>query len=412
MLIAGMLRRLVTYGHLVVVDAGGTVHEFRGEGGPRAVIRFTDRGIERALLWHPELALGEGYMDGRILVEEGSIYDVIEIGAVNQARIGPSRLGRLASGIGYALRRARQYNSTARSKRNVAHHYDLSSTLYRMFLDPDRQYSCGYFPRPGASLEEAQLAKKRHLAAKLLLRPGQKVLDIGCGWGGLGIYLAQVEDVDVTGLTLSVEQHAYAMRRAQEGGLEGRVRFLMQDYRETEGRFDRIVSVGMFEHVGIDHYRRYFQQIHDRLDDDGVALVHSISRSAGPSATADFIRKYIFPGGYIPALSEVLPIIEQAGLWVTDIEILRLHYAETLKAWRSRFLDHWDEAADLYDERFCRMWEFYLAGSEAFFRCMDGMVFQIQLAKKRDAVPLTRDYIAAEEARLARAEPARYRLVA
>lgn len=412
MLIAGMLRRLVTYGQLVVIDAKGLVHEFKGEGGPRAVIRLADRRIEAELLLHPELALGEGYMDGRIVVEEGSIYDVIEIGSVNQARLGPGVLARIAAHTGYALRRFHHYNPISRSRRNVAHHYDLSSTLYRMFLDPDRQYSCGYFPKPGTSLEDAQLAKKRHLAAKLLLRPGQKVLDIGCGWGGLGIYLAQVDDVDVTGLTLSVEQHAYAMRRAQEGGLEGRVRFLMQDYRETEGRFDRIVSVGMFEHVGINHYRRYFEQIRDRLDDDGVALVHSIGRSAGPCATADFIRKYIFPGGYIPALSEVLPVIEKTGLWVTDVEVLRLHYADTLRAWRTRFLARWDEAADLYDERFCRMWEFYLAGSEVFFRCMDGMVFQVQLAKKPDTVPLTRDYIAAEEARLAKAEPARYRLVA
>ncbi|HRY26862.1 MAG TPA: cyclopropane-fatty-acyl-phospholipid synthase family protein [Geminicoccaceae bacterium] len=412
MLIAGMLRRLVNYGHLVVIDASGTVHEFKGEGGPRAVIRLTDRRIEAALLWHPELALGEGYMDGRIVVEEGSIYDVIEIGSVNQARLGTGMVGRVATSIGYALRRFHQYNPAPRSRRNVAHHYDLSSTLYRMFLDADRQYSCAYFPKPGASLEEAQLAKKRHLAAKLLLEPGQKVLDIGSGWGGLGIYLAQVDEVDVTGLTLSVEQHEYAMRRVQEGGLDDRVRFLLQDYRATEGRFDRIVSVGMFEHVGINHYRQYFEMIRDRLADDGVAVIHSIGRASGPWATADFIRKYIFPGGYIPALSEVLPVIEKTGLWVTDVEILRLHYADTLKAWRERFRARWDEAADLYDERFCRMWEFYLAGSEAFFRCMDGMVFQIQLARQRDAVPLTRDYIAAEEARLAKAEPARYRLVA
>ncbi len=412
MLIAGMLRRLVNYGHLVVIDAKGTVHEFKGEGGPRAVIRLTDRSIEAALLWHPELALGEGYMDGRIIVEEGSIYDVIEIGSVNQARLGTGMVGRIATGFGYLMRRFHQYNPAPRSRRNVAHHYDLSSTLYRMFLDADRQYSCAYFPKPNATLEEAQLAKKRHLAAKLLLQPGQKVLDIGSGWGGLGIYLAQVDDVDVTGLTLSVEQHEYAMRRVQEGRLDDRVRFLLQDYRATEGKFDRIVSVGMFEHVGINHYRQYFEMIRDRLEDDGVAVIHSIGRASGPWATADFIRKYIFPGGYIPALSEVLPVIEKAGLWVTDVEILRLHYADTLKAWRDRFVARWDEAADLYDERFCRMWEFYLAGSEAFFRCMDGMVFQIQLARQPATVPLTRDYIAAEEARLAKAEPARYRLVA
>ena len=413
MLIAGMLQRLITFGRLTVIDAAGCTQHFEGaEPGPVATIRLTDKPIELALLLHPELALGEGYMEGRIIVEEGSIYDVIEIGAVNFERLGGSNWGSIAARFAGLLRRFHQYNPVPRARRNVAHHYDLSSELYRLFLDPDRQYSCAYFPQPETSLDEAQLLKKRHIAAKLLLRPGQRVLDVGCGWGGLGIYCAQVDDVDVTGLTLSVEQHDHAMRRVKEAGLEKRVRFLVQDYREMTGSFDRIVSVGMLEHVGVNHYDAYFRTLADRLAEDGVAVIHSIGRATGPAATAAFIRKYIFPGGYIPALSEVLPAIERAGLWVTDVEVWRLHYALTLRHWRERFVAHWDEVAGLYDERFCRMWEFYLAGSEAFFRCMDGMVFQIQLAKDKHAVPLTRDYITGEEARHARAEPRRYRLVA
>lgn len=413
MLVGGMLQRLIHYGRLTVTDAAGRTHRFEGAApGPGATIRLTDKRIELELLLHPELALGEGYMDGRIVVEEGSIYDVIEIGAVNLQRLGGNNWGSIAAKVAGLLRRFHQYNPVARSRRNVAHHYDLSAELYRLFLDPDRQYSCAYFPTAETTLDEAQLLKKRHIAAKLLLRPGQRVLDIGCGWGGLGIYCAQVDEVDVTGLTLSVEQQSYALRRVAQAGLEDRVRFLIQDYRETTGSYDRIVSVGMLEHVGVNHYDAYFRLLADRLTADGVAVIHSIGRATGPAATAAFIRKYIFPGGYIPALSEVLPAVERAGLWVTDVEILRLHYAETLRHWRERFIARWAEAAGLYDERFCRMWEFYLAGSEAFFRCMDGMVFQLQLTKDRYAVPLTRDYIGDEERRHARAEPRRYRLVA
>jgi cyclopropane-fatty-acyl-phospholipid synthase len=408
-----MLQRLIHYGRLTVTDAAGRTHRFTGaEPGPRAAIRFTDKRIEAELLFHPELALGEGYMDGRIVVEDGTIYDVIEIGAINLQQLGGNHWGSLAAKLAALLRRFHAYNPAARARRNVAHHYDLSSELYRLFLDPDRQYSCAYFPTRETSLDEAQLAKKRHISAKLLLRPGQRVLDIGAGWGGLGIYCAQVDEVDVTGLTLSVEQHDHAMRRVEAAGLADRVRFLIQDYRETTGSFERVVSVGMLEHVGVNHYEAYFRRVADRLTDDGVAVIHSIGRATGPAATASFIRKYIFPGGYIPALSEVLPAVERAGLWITDVEILRLHYADTLRHWRERFLGHWAEAAALYDERFCRMWEFYLAGSEAFFRVMDGMVFQLQIAKDRHVVPMTRDYIAAEEARHARAEPRRYRLVA
>jgi cyclopropane-fatty-acyl-phospholipid synthase len=284
-----------------------------------------------------------------------------------------------------------------RARRNIKHHYDLDGRIYRLFLDSDMQYSCAYFERPDANLEEAQWAKKRHLAAKLALQPGQKVLDIGSGWGGLGLFLADYFDLDVTGVTLSSEQHAVSSSRAQERGLARRARFELKDYRTLETQFDRIVSVGMFEHVGAARYLEFFRAVEKLMKPDGVMLLHSIGRYGPPTVTNPWIAKYIFPGGYIPALSEVLKAVEHSGLMVTDMEILRLHYAETLKAWRERFRENWDAAAEIYDERFCRMWDFYLAGSEAAFRSGDMMVFQLQLAKTKDAVPITRDYMHAAE---------------
>jgi cyclopropane-fatty-acyl-phospholipid synthase len=285
----------------------------------------------------------------------------------------------------------------SRSRRNVAHHYDLSDELFDLFLDADRQYSCAYFTSPGDTIERAQLAKKRHISAKLLLEPGMRVLDIGSGWGGLAIYLAQTSEVDVTGITLSERQFEVATERAKSAGVADRVRFRLCDYREVNEQFDRVVSVGMFEHVGIRHYEEYFESCRSLLADSGVALVHTIGRAFGPAATSAWIRRYIFPGGYSPALSEVVPVVERCGLHLTDIEILRLHYAETLKAWRERFLAHRREAAALYDERFCRIWDFYLAASEAVFRYGDHVVFQLQFSRRRDAVPTTRDYILAWE---------------
>ena len=286
------------------------------------------------------------------------------------------------------------------AKRNVAHHYDLEGRFYDLFLDPDRQYSCAYFERPGQSLTDAQLAKKRHIAAKLLAEPGQRILDIGCGWGGLALYLAGVCGAQVTGVTLSEEQLGIANGRSEEQGLASHAKFRLLDYRAVSELFDRIVSVGMFEHVGVSYYGAFFAKAAELLADDGVMLLHSIGRMDGPGSCNPWIDKYVFPGGYIPALSEVLPPIERAGLCVTDIEILRLHYAETLRAWRERFLARREEARALYDEPFCRMWEFYLAASECAFRHCGLMVFQIQLAKRQDSVPLTRDYIAAREAAL------------
>lgn len=398
-LLRAFLARIVQRGSLEVETSSGA--RFRvGDGtGQPVAVRFADKAAERRLMLNPALALGELFMDGRLVVTRGNVYDLLELVARNVNVLTPPGLGKVRDQLRFALRRLHQRNTARRAKRNVAHHYDLDGRLYNLFLDSDRQYSCAYFEHPGQSLEEAQLAKKRHLAAKLLVQPGQRVLDIGSGWGGLALYLAERCGVDVTGITLSQEQLEVARRRA--AGRTSRVDFRLQDYRAVTERFDRIVSVGMFEHVGVDYYGTFFRRIADLLADDGVMLLHSIGRTDGPGATNSWVAKYIFPGGHAPALSEVLPAIERAGLVVTDIEILRLHYAETLRAWRERFLARRNQAKGLYDERFCRMWEFYLAGCEIGFRYGGLMVFQIQLAKRQDAVPLTRDYIGAREAELA-----------
>ena len=357
-------------------------------GEPELTLALRDLRTVARIAANPELALGEAWVDGGLAVEGGDIYAFLDLTAselVGRPRRGP--------GPGWRFRRLlEQSNDRLRARRNVHHHYDLTVDLYRLFLDEDLQYSCAFFEHPGQSLDEAQAAKKRRIARKLLLRPGDRVLDIGCGWGGLGLTLAEA-GTRVTGVTLSTEQHRLANERAAGRGLADRAEFRLQDYRDLDERFDRIVSVGMFEHVGVPNYQAYFDTVARLLEDDGVALIHSIGRKDGPSRTQPWIRKYIFPGGYIPALSEVLPAIERSGLWVTDVEILRLHYADTLRAWRERFLARRAEAAALYDERFCRLWEFYLASSEVAFRRLGHMVFQIQLAKRPTATPLTRDYL-------------------
>src|SRR5207253_2831183 len=295
--------------------------------------------------------------------------------------------------LSYLQRRVQQLNTTERSRNNVAHHYDLSPEFYDLFLDPERQYSCAYFPTGTESLEEAQKLKMRHILAKLLVNKDHQILDIGCGWGGLSLYIARETGAQVTGITLSQEQLLSAQQSAREQGLEGRVRFELIDYRNLKGKYDRIVSIGMFEHVGVNNYRIFFQQIKSLLSSEGVALLHSIGRAHGPSFTSPWIRKYIFPGGYTPALSEVLPHVERSGLYVTDIEILRLHYARTLKLWRERFQNNRDRLPVSLDEKFCRMWEFYLTCAEASFEQLGLMIFQMQLSTKQDLVPLTRDYI-------------------
>jgi len=393
MLLSVMLRHLIRHGRLTVTDARGKTHVFAGAPGPEMAIRLHDPALHWKLFLNPRLIAGEAFMDGTFTVENASIYDFLHFFAENLNLAPPYWLTPLYNGFGRAFRNFQQRNPIHRAQHNVAHHYDLSDTLYDLFLDTDRQYSCAYFPTPNISIEEAQANKKRHLASKLLLKPGQKVLDIGCGWGGLAIYLARECDVDVTGLTLSVEQHKVAERRAAAAGLSERVHFRLEDYRAHRASYDRIVSVGMFEHVGVPQYPEFFAAVRTLLEPEGIALLHSIGRMDGPAATNPWMRKYIFPGGYSPALSEVVPVVERNGLWITDIEILRLHYAETLKAWRQRFNANRERIRTLYDERFCRMWEFYLAGSEVAFRQQGHLVFQMQMAKSIDAVPVTRDYM-------------------
>lgn len=400
MLLDALLKRLVQVGELEVIDAGGKRHRFGRPPGRRAVIRFLDRRVERELVLNPTLGLGEGYMDGRVVIEEGDLHDLLLIGAENMHRRGPGTGPTpWVTAMGWLMRRMHQRNTRERSKHNVAHHYDLSGELYALFLDPEREYTCAYHPTGAEDIATAQRLKELHIAAKLLLAPGQRVVDLGCGWGALALHLARRYDVDVTGVTLSKEQHEWANGRARALGLAHRARFLHQDYREVEGRFDRVVSIGLLEHVGLGRYDTLFAKIRQLLTPDGVALVHSIGRMGGPAYTNAWMRKYIFPGGYIPALSEVLPAVERSGLWATDIEILRLHYARTLQLWRQRFMANRDRAKALYDERFCRMWEFYLVASQVFFEVQDGMNFQIQLSPERHTVPLARDYITDHERR-------------
>jgi cyclopropane-fatty-acyl-phospholipid synthase len=393
------LRRFIRYGSLRITTATGKTYVFGDGSGRPLAARFTTAKAQRAVLFDPELKLGEAYMDGTFVVERGSIADVLAI-LFRQPRIDLPGWASPPKLVRYLLRRLYQFNSRFRARRNVAHHYDLDGRLYSLFLDADQQYSCAYFETPDVSLDDAQLAKKRHLAAKLLIKPGASVLDIGCGWGGLALYLAEMCGARVTGITLSEEQYRRAQERAQERRREHDAVFRLLDYRDVSGGFDRIVSVGMFEHVGVGFYDAYFGKCAQLLHDDGVMLLHSIGRKSPPSVTNPWLAKYIFPGGYIPALSEVVPRIERAGLIVNDIEVLQLHYAETLKAWRERFLAHRDEVVRLYDQRFVRMWEFYLASSEMAFRESDMVVFQIQLTKRKGVTPATRDYIVREEARL------------
>ncbi len=399
---------VVKGGNLRITDATGRPYEFGDGTGPPSAVRIKDRRTEISIALNPRLALGEAYIDGRLIVEAGDLYHFLDIllrGAEhNPVPAWVDWLDKL-----YVLfRRFDEFNPVARARRNAAHHYDIETEVYKYFLDSDWQYSCAYFETPDAGLEEAQRAKKRHLAAKLLVRPGDKVLDIGCGWGGLAIYLAEVSDAEVSGITLSQNQLKIARKRAQNTQKPDRLSFRLEDYRNTQGRYDKIVSVGMFEHVGPAHYKSYFERVRDLLSDDGIAVIHSIGRFDGPYPTNPFIKKYIFPGGSVPALSEVLPFIEASGLKICDVEILRLHYAKTLRHWRRRFNRRWDEASELKGENFCRLWEFYLAGFEASFKYQGLMVFQLQLAQRQSAVPLTRDYMLDEKRMLAQAENAGY----
>jgi cyclopropane-fatty-acyl-phospholipid synthase len=389
-----MLTSFVRVGTLKVIDAEGSTHLFGGSPGPSATMKLTDRSLYTKLFLNPELHAGEAYMDGRMSFVEGStLRDFLTLFSVNRLSLGSYPLQKVLRRVSRGLKRFQQANKVGEAQANVAHHYDLGNDFYRLFLDEGMQYSCAYFTDPGETLEQAQRNKLRLIAAKLRLAPGLKVLDIGSGWGDLALYLAAMEDVDVTGVTLSTEQHALSNEKARAAGLAHRVRFELLDYRSMQGRFDRIVSVGMFEHVGVHHYPEFFAQVNALMQDDGLMLLHSIGHMSPPGTASPWLRKYIFPGAYSPALSEVFPVVEQASLWVTDLEFLRVHYADTLREWHRRFEANRPKIAAMYDERFCRMWEFYLISAEMMFRTGSQLVFHMQLARRRDAAPVVRDYV-------------------
>lgn len=387
------LKKNVRYGTLTVIDAKGRTHGFAGEGGPSATIRLTDPALHFRLFHNAQLAMGEAYVDGTLRIEDGTLYDFIDICAANQRGLDAAPLQRMLGVVRNIRAAVRTYNPIGQARRKVAHHYDLRDELFDLFLDPDRQYSCAYFADPSEDLETAQFRKKVHIAAKLLLESDQKVLDIGSGWGGMGLFLAKMAKITVDGVTLSREQHKFSNERAWKDGMTEQVRFHLKDYRQLQETYDRIVSVGMLEHVGPRHYGEFYTQVDNLLDDEGVALIHCVGKFNEPGPQNAWMERYIFPGAYTPTLAEQMPWIERTNLMVTDIEILRVHYAETLRCWREKFERNREKIAEMYDERFCRMWEFYLTGCEAAFRHGILMVFQIQLAKSLGTVPLTRDYI-------------------
>jgi cyclopropane-fatty-acyl-phospholipid synthase len=398
------LSQTVSAGSLEVVTPSGK-HTFGDGSGPRVIARFHDLRAVFAFLADPDMKLGELFMDGRLTIEAGSIYDFLYVLLRGSRGSRPPLLARLIDRARFMARRLTSTNFLAQSRRNVAHHYDLDDRLYRLFLDEDMQYSCAYFESADADLATAQLAKKRHIAAKLCIEPGHRVLDIGCGWGGLAIYLSNIAGAEsVLGITLSQEQLRIAESRKGECWRNRSVNFALADYRKVLGTYDRIVSVGMFEHVGIGFYDRFFASCHRLLANDGVMLLHTIGCSDRPGFVMPWLNKYIFPGAYVASLSEIVPVIERQGFIISDIEILQQHYALTLRAWRERFLNRRAEAAKLYDERFCRMWEFYLAAGEVAFRCEDVNIFQLQLTKRPAITPMTRSYIASREAALREAE--------
>ncbi|MDP9836103.1 cyclopropane-fatty-acyl-phospholipid synthase [Neorhizobium huautlense] len=389
-----MMKSFIRNGRLTVIDADGKRHVFSGTSGLEVTMRLTDPKLYKSLVFNPELAAGEAYMDGTMRFEEGStLQDFLTLFSVNRLSLGSYPLQKVLRAIKMRFRKRQQSNRKGQAQQNVAHHYDLGNEFYKLFLDDNMLYSCAYFREEGETLEQAQRNKLRLLAAKLGLKPGMKVLDIGCGWGDLALYLAALEDVQVLGVTLSKEQQALASQRAQKAGLADRVKFELRDYRDVSEKFDRIVSVGMFEHVGVHHYDEFFAKINTLMPDEGVMVLHSIGHMSPPGMASPWLRKYIFPGAYSPALSEVFEVVEQNSLWVTDLEFLRVHYATTLAHWNNRFQANRDKVIELYDERFARMWEFYLISAEMMFRTGSQMVFHMQLSRKRDAAPIVRDYI-------------------
>jgi cyclopropane-fatty-acyl-phospholipid synthase len=404
-----MLRTLLRKGELIVVDHDGTEYRYGApEPGFRPVrVRLTDRGAAMSIAKDPRVGAGEAYMDGRLVVDEGDIRDLILLIRYNapferQGALKPK--GPVRKALNRVVGRLDQVNWKSRSRRNAEHSYNLTRRLFELFLDEDRQYTMAYYRDTSNSLEKAQLDKKAHLAAKLHLKPGMKVLDIGCGWGGFALYLHRHYDVDVLGIALAPDQIQFCRERAAELGVSDRVKFELMDYRDVQGPFDRISSVGLIEHLGTPHYPGFFAKTRELLADDGVMISHCCGRAGGPGVTDKWTRKYIFPGGYIPALSELVGEAEKHRLIVTDVEAMRYHYSHTLEEWYRRTNRAQAEITALYDERFFRMWQFYLAGAEAAFR-YGGMVnYQLQYVKRRDAIPMTRDYMYEESQRLRESE--------
>jgi cyclopropane-fatty-acyl-phospholipid synthase len=395
-LLSDLLEKFVKNGTLRLYDASGQLHVFGGKRpGPAVTARINRRGLETRLFLNPELRAGEAYMDGALTFEDGSaIQDLLALFSVNRSTLAAHGSQRLLRNLWRRLRRWHQANPVGTAARHARHHYDIATDLYRLFLDADLQYSCAYFRDPAHdTLEQAQHYKLIHATAKLQLKPGMTVAEIGSGWGGFAIHLARRTGARVVGINVSPEQIRVANERAKAAGVANLVEFRELDYRQVEGRFDRVVSVGMMEHVGSSHFDEYFAKIGSLLKDDGYAFIHCIGRMSPPGTTGPFIRKYIFPGAYVPALSEVLAATERNGLWVADIEILRLHYYHTVRHWRERFAQNRERAAQIYDERFCRMWEYYLAAVELEFLHGSHMVFQLLVAKTRDAVPMRRDFM-------------------
>ncbi len=396
-----LLTKFIRKGTLNVIDAEGKTHRYAGEPGLTVTMKLDDAALYKSLFFNPELSAGEAYMNGTLSFPGSSLREFLALYSINQNRPrAMTPFHGAVDTVSRGFKRFQQSNPIGKAQQNISHHYDIGNALYELFLDDGLFYSCAYFESDSDSLEAAQRAKCRLIAAKLNLQPGQTILDIGCGWGGLAIYLASVENVRVRGVTLSKEQHALAQRRAQLAGVADRVTFELRDYRELDQKFDRIVSVGMFEHVGVPRYNEFFDKVNQLLPDRGVMLLHSIGHMSPPSTASPWMRKYIFPGAYSPALSEVFPAVERNKLWVTDVEFLRLHYAMTLRHWHTRFERNRAKIAGMYDERFCRMWEFYLISAEMMFKTGAQEVFHMQLSRERDASPIRRDYIVEAQRRL------------
>ncbi|WP_421877625.1 class I SAM-dependent methyltransferase [Pacificispira sp.] len=393
MLLHLLLKYLVRSGSLELECPDGSVHRYGDGTGATVRIKFHDAVAMNRAAFFPRLRIGEAYVDGTMTIEKGTLKDFLYVVGHNLVVQQDGVLQRIGRRFQNVVNLAATYNPVGKAQKNVAHHYDLNGEFFELFLDSDKQYSCAYFETPDTDLETAQVAKKAHVAKKLRIEPGMKVLDIGSGWGGLGLYLAQNYDCDVTGVTLSVEQHKVSNQRARDAGIDDRVRFELKDYRHLDQCFDRIVSVGMFEHVGPRHYDEFFAKVKDLLKDDGIAMIHTIGRMGTPEPISPWMRKYIFPGAYLPTLTEITRPIEKQWLWLTDFEVWREHYADTLLRWHERFMANRGKVRALYDEKFCRMWEMYLLGCEMGFRIQELCVFQIQLARKIDTVPRSRAYL-------------------